>query len=187
MKLVTAQRRCRLLEMGELVDEDDVAPPTYFISHTCEAAGGGMCASTSIKLASVKDTGVTYGCDNTYGTGGEGRVRMGAGMEAGRQVSEGEQRQGVVVLAVGALQLQVQVQVQVQVGGCAGRSPHPHSPLAFPLLLPAGKNRHSRLLEQVLGYLASAAEGVAVWIDILAVNQHEDTRAHRADIAAFAE
>ncbi|KAG2422132.1 hypothetical protein HXX76_016255, partial [Chlamydomonas incerta] len=84
VEVVTAQRRCRLLEMGEWVDEDDVAPPTYFVSHTW-------------------------------------------------------------------------------------------------------KNRHSRLLEQVLGYLASAAEGVAVWIDILAVNQHEDTRAHRADIAAFAE
>ncbi|KAG2422635.1 hypothetical protein HXX76_015873 [Chlamydomonas incerta] len=69
VEVVTAQRRCRLLEMGEWVDEDDVAPPTYF-----------------------------------------------------------------------------------------------------------GRTGHSRLLEQVLGYLASAAEGVAVWIDILAVNQHE-TRA----------
>lgn len=32
---VTAARKCRLLEMPEIVEPEDVLPPNYFISHAC--------------------------------------------------------------------------------------------------------------------------------------------------------
>lgn len=35
VEVVTLTRRCRLLEIQELVDPQDVAAPQYFISHTC--------------------------------------------------------------------------------------------------------------------------------------------------------
>ncbi|KXZ47607.1 hypothetical protein GPECTOR_34g766 [Gonium pectorale] len=83
IEAVTYERRCRLLEIPDLVDAADVAPPSYFISHTW-------------------------------------------------------------------------------------------------------KNRVCRLFEYVLGYLQDAADSVAVWLDVLCVNQHEDTMAHRHDVSARA-
>ncbi|KAG2444913.1 hypothetical protein HXX76_001649 [Chlamydomonas incerta] len=83
VKEVTKERQCRLLEMGQVVDADDVAQPMYFISH-------------------------------------------------------------------------------------------------------AWKNKISLLLDFLLDRFLAAADGsVAVWLDILSVNQHESTSAHKRDIAAF--
>eukprot|EP00198_Chlamydomonas_reinhardtii_P000796 XP_001690131.1 flagellar associated protein [Chlamydomonas reinhardtii] len=83
VKEVTKERQCRLLEMGQIVDAEDVVQPMYFISH-------------------------------------------------------------------------------------------------------AWKNKISLLLDFLLDrFLAAADGGVAVWLDILSVNQHESTSAHRRDIAAF--
>lgn len=33
VKEVTKERQCRLLEMGQIVDAEDVVQPMYFISH----------------------------------------------------------------------------------------------------------------------------------------------------------
>ncbi|KAG2491803.1 hypothetical protein HYH03_009963 [Edaphochlamys debaryana] len=52
----------------------------------------------------------------------------------------------------------------------------------------AWKNRCSLLLDFVLErFLADAGDHVTVWLDILAVNQHEETMAHQHDIKAIAE
>ncbi|KAG2422512.1 hypothetical protein HXX76_015980 [Chlamydomonas incerta] len=52
----------------------------------------------------------------------------------------------------------------------------------------AWKNKVSLLIDFILDdLLVLADEGVAVWIDILAVNQHEETDEHDYDIAAFAD
>ncbi|KAG2439063.1 hypothetical protein HYH02_006590 [Chlamydomonas schloesseri] len=83
VEVVTLERRCRLVEMGEWVAAADVAPPSYFISHTW-------------------------------------------------------------------------------------------------------KNRCCRLLAYILNYLQDAADTTAVWLDILCVNQHEDTAAHQFDVAPIA-
>ncbi|KAG2489801.1 hypothetical protein HYH03_011750 [Edaphochlamys debaryana] len=52
---------------------------------------------------------------------------------------------------------------------------------------PLGKgNRISLLLSFVLDvFLAEASRDTAVWLDILAVNQHEETIAHKHDVAGF--
>ncbi|KAG2491744.1 hypothetical protein HYH03_009907 [Edaphochlamys debaryana] len=50
----------------------------------------------------------------------------------------------------------------------------------------AWKNRVALLLDSILErFLANASTSVAVWVDILSVNQHDDTEEHSADIAAF--
>ncbi|KAG2448525.1 hypothetical protein HYH02_006416 [Chlamydomonas schloesseri] len=50
----------------------------------------------------------------------------------------------------------------------------------------AWKNKISLLLDFLLDRFLAAADGsVAVWLDILSVNQHESTSAHKRDIAAF--
>ncbi|PNH07719.1 hypothetical protein TSOC_005803 [Tetrabaena socialis] len=43
-------------------------------------------------------------------------------------------------------------------------------------------NKASRLFEYVLNYLSNASDTVTVWLDILCVNQHEDTAAHPLDV-----
>ncbi|KAG2449768.1 hypothetical protein HYH02_005293 [Chlamydomonas schloesseri] len=45
------------------------------------------------------------------------------------------------------------------------------------------KNLATRMFEYVLVYLQHADDGVAVWIDILAVNQHAGTQAQRHDVS----
>ncbi|KAG2492079.1 hypothetical protein HYH03_009575 [Edaphochlamys debaryana] len=50
----------------------------------------------------------------------------------------------------------------------------------------AWKNRLGLLMSYVEDFLAAAADSVAVWIDILAVNQHEQMEQQRHDVGAFA-
>ncbi|KXZ53022.1 hypothetical protein GPECTOR_8g39 [Gonium pectorale] len=47
----------------------------------------------------------------------------------------------------------------------------------------AWMNRAQRLFEYVLGFLQDAEDGVSVWIDILAVNQHAGTQAQLHDVS----
>ncbi|PNH02092.1 hypothetical protein TSOC_011964 [Tetrabaena socialis] len=43
-------------------------------------------------------------------------------------------------------------------------------------------NKASRLFDHVMDYLTNASDTVTVWLDILCVNQHEDTIAHQHDV-----
>lgn len=49
----------------------------------------------------------------------------------------------------------------------------------------AWNNPIELLFRQVFDFLASADDSTRVWLDVLAVCQHESKPAHRADIAAF--
>lgn len=52
---------------------------------------------------------------------------------------------------------------------------------------PAGRNSVALLIHSVEEFLADASSTTAVWIDMLSVNQHDETKEHRADIAAFGD
>ncbi|PNH00576.1 hypothetical protein TSOC_013598, partial [Tetrabaena socialis] len=49
----------------------------------------------------------------------------------------------------------------------------------------AWANKAARLFKFVFEHLANASDSTAVWLDILCVNQHEETLAHRHDVNAF--
>ncbi|KAG2427876.1 hypothetical protein HXX76_012196 [Chlamydomonas incerta] len=51
----------------------------------------------------------------------------------------------------------------------------------------AWKNSLALLLDYLDSFLAAAADTTAVWIDILAVNQHEKTQQQKHDIGAFSD
>ncbi|KAG2427875.1 hypothetical protein HXX76_012195 [Chlamydomonas incerta] len=51
----------------------------------------------------------------------------------------------------------------------------------------AWKNSLALLLDYLDSFLAAAADTIAVWIDILAVNQHEKTQQQKHDIGAFSD
>ncbi|GIL63108.1 hypothetical protein Vafri_17234 [Volvox africanus] len=51
----------------------------------------------------------------------------------------------------------------------------------------AWSNSIELLFRKVFDFLASADDGTRVWLDVLAVCQHESNPAHRTDIAAFAD
>ncbi|KAG2491745.1 hypothetical protein HYH03_009908 [Edaphochlamys debaryana] len=51
----------------------------------------------------------------------------------------------------------------------------------------ACRNKTARLFDYVLDYLKAAGEGTTVWLDVFAVNQHEDSPAHASDMRTFGD
>ncbi|KAG2490965.1 hypothetical protein HYH03_010641 [Edaphochlamys debaryana] len=65
----------------------------------------------------------------------------------------------------------------------------PHEDVGRPLyfISHAWSNSVELLFNKVFDFLASADDSTRVWLDVLAVCQHEEAPAHRHDIAAFAD
>ena len=68
-----------------------------------------------------------------------------------------------------------------------GRPASSPMPTHAPGSLHPGQNRASLLFDYIDRFLADASEGITVWLDILAVNQHPDTAAHQQAIMAFSD